>query len=87
MTSGLVLALLSTGCTINLGSYIGIPSQFLSGVGGWDLSACGGGGLQTCAALMADNQTLIFGGRTADEFARDTASDLLTTYASTVIGP
>ena len=67
------------GCrmTVALGSFLAIPGSLLSNVGGWNLSACGGSGFQTCAGLLVDNQQQIFGGRTAEEMVYDTAVGFL----------
>jgi len=34
---------------------------------GWDLSACGGSGLRTCAELFVDNQERLLGGQTVEQ--------------------
>ena len=62
--------LLLGGCSLTLdigSSLLAIPGTFLSNLGGWNLSACGGGGFQTCTGLLVDNQQQIFGGQTVEE--------------------
>lgn len=77
-------ALFAGGCRLSVAmdSVLGVPGTLLSNVGGWNLSACGGNGFQTCAELLVDNQQQIFGGRTAGELVYDTAVSFLTATGS-----
>jgi hypothetical protein len=68
--------------TLTLDSFLTLPGSVLSDVGGWDLSACGGSGFQTCAGLLIDNQQQIFGGRTAEEVVYDAAVGFLGSMSS-----
>ena len=76
--------LLIGGCHVDvaLDSILGVPTTLLSNLGGWNLSACGGNGFQTCAGLLVDNQQQIFDGRTAEELVHDTAVGFLTSTGS-----
>ena len=73
------------GCRLSLNSPLLLSSALFSDVGGWDLSACAGDGFYTCAGLLADNQQLIFGGRTAEQAIFDTVVGLLSTLERTAV--
>ncbi len=78
-------AVLLTGCTLSLGSSLQIPAGMISSVGGWDLSACGGQGFSTCAALFVDNQQQFLNGSTAEEYINENAIGFLSSLSDTTI--
>ena len=63
-----------------------LPGSLLSDVSGWDLSACSHGGFSTCTELFADNQSLILGGRTAEEVVVEGVLGFLSPLARARIG-
>ena len=67
------------GCRLTLDIPMVLSADVFSDVGGWDLSACSGDGLYTCASLFADNEQLLLGGRTAQELVYDAALGMLST--------
>jgi hypothetical protein len=62
-----LLAAFAGGCQLR----ISLPGFSLGGMfgvtDGWDLSACGGSGLRTCAELFVDNQQRLLGGQTVEQ--------------------
>ena len=74
-----------SGCRLSLDSPLSVSAAAFSDVSGWDLSACAGDGFYTCAGLFADNEQLILGGRTAEEFVFDAAVGLLSILDRTQI--
>ena len=74
----LVLALLLPGCTFKIASPFEIPASVFGDLGGWNLSACGGGGFQTCASLFLDNDVLLLDGRTTQQVVNEATVSFLT---------
>ena len=67
------------GCRLTLDIPLVLSADAFSDVGGWDLSACSGDGLYTCASLFADNEQILLGGRTTQELVYDAALGMLST--------
>jgi len=73
-----VVSGLMGGCRLTVDLPVVFSGGLFGNVGGWDLSACAGPGLGTCAELFLDNQQRLLGGQTVEQVLYQSTVQLFT---------